>query len=157
MRKLECPGCGRLFLWTPNRKFHSTECRRKHDREARLSAGNELWETTSEVEYTAEQQLQSFSVRLAEVLAKSGAAFYRLGCPKNSNRSPPFIVRWFPSRGTVRTYLSANELPRDIPLPGLYLVALFTKEKELVNKPAFKLTVEGFDPTLHWSSGTFQP
>lgn len=159
MLMLECPGCQVQFPWAPNQKYHNTQCRRKHDEKLRLEKDNQLWVGTYEIEYSQEQAWKDVNTRVAEVLgnfAKTDAKFYRLGCPKN-NAKAPFSLRWFPSRGAAKIFLSLAELPRDVPLPGLYLVALFTEAKVLINEPAFKLPVPGFDPRLQWSSGTLKP
>lgn len=160
MLMLECPGCGRKFPWAPNKKFHSYECRKRHDEKVRQDSDDELWSSTVEVEYPDEIKEKDVTLRIEKIMegyAKTGVAFYRLGCPRN-NPSPPFVLRWFPSRGKgVRAFLAINDLPRDIPLPCLYLVAFFDSAKVLMYKPDFKLPVPGFDPTLRWSSGTQKP
>lgn len=95
---------------------------------------------------------------IREALQPQGVAYYRVGTPINTpDRSS--VIRWFPNDGNSRRYLSVHpfEWARDVLYQGMYLVALFDKDRQLPGKPAWKVPVTAFTPRILWSSGSYTP
>lgn len=161
MFMVNCPGCTRSFPYEPNKKFHDETCRKRFNATRKREKDHELWMRTAEYPYP--ESLRDIDPeekgrKILIVHEKTGARFYRLGCPRNAG-TPPHELRWFPTLGGGAAFLSINpfESPSSLPLPGLYLVALFSETKELLWEPAWKICVLGFNPKIRWSSGSLKP
>jgi hypothetical protein len=157
----DCLGCNKRFPFEPGKKFHSNLCRSNFYEAQRVKKFHELWEQTSEFDYP--ESMRSLSPEdkfriVIEGLAKTEIHYYRLGIPRNAVGTT-LEVRWFPMGGGGRRFLLVNpfEAPMDLPVPGLYLVALFDRERKAVGKPGWKLPVVTFNVACRWSSGTRVP
>lgn len=156
-----CAGCQGQFIWVRGKLYCSDECRRNHQWGKQKAKVTDVWQNTTEFDYP--ESLRSADAAdkvraVIQMLNKTGVSYYRLGCPRNGAR-PPFILRWFPCELGARAFLKTDpfEPPDDMPLPGLYLLALFGADQKLIEQPRWKLPILGFNPNTRWYSGTIRP
>jgi hypothetical protein len=163
MLMTNCEGCGTPFPWERHKKYCSVQCRKEHAWSKKKKSDTEVWQTADEFAYP--ESLRGEHVDPAErfqkvisIFANTGTHYYRLACPRNGAVAP-YTLRWFPVLAGARSFLRANpfQRPDDMPLPGLYLLAVFSEEKKLIEPPRWKLYVPSFDPQARWHIGTTKP
>lgn len=160
---VKCCGCKKLFTYRKGIKFHSAECREAYYKARRLARSTEMWDHAEEYVYPDALKGLDFAQRAQQVLAEflsEGARFYRVGIPRTPDEEHPRI-RWFPvALDNSRVYLTINHFqePQDLPLGGLYVVALFTSNRQLleVGTP-FKLRFYQVNQQMPWSRGSASP
>lgn len=162
---VKCKGCPIMMAYRKGAKFHSPECRDDFFRRAPLDRSSAMWEAAREYEYPSEMDGFDWAQRAEKTLQSflsEGARFYRLGIPRTTQDEPRPRVRWFPVAlgDNSRTYLTINpfQLPHDLPLGGLYVVALYASNRTLLTiQNPFKLRFYQVNNKVAWSRGSVVP
>lgn len=158
---IKCAQCKRSFPIKPHSKkrYCDDDCRREHHRQVVLGE-MERWLRES-IPFSLPAEFHEIPPEARwEALCKrlrgqsERIKYFRMGCLAVGS-SP----RWFPTRKSQGIAYARTDTPVEImlPWPGIYLLALFDANFEIIGEPMFKIDVRFHSQSVILSMGTETP
>lgn len=162
--QVTCANCPRKFGWAKGKVACSTKCRSELYFRRRSAVDRELTllpviRAPPDFATRFAGQSDMPDAELAYVIqgqASEHAIGFRLGCLRESERSNKHpCMRWFPLQffGCLPLYSIRHWQTVHTPFAGLFVVAYFDKNFELVSGPQFQVEVSDSSATFSWSQG----